>query len=468
MMLFGKKPQAAPKKTAAQYILGISSCADGAAAAMLRDGKVLFSAFEPPPAPGCGAAAFPAGAVATALEKASEAEGEILGVKDMAAVAFCGKPQREYDRLRGEWLAAAPAGFGRFMETAPGAFNKRRLAGGLLAKELSAASWGEKPALLLYPEHQLCCAASAFYPSPFEDAAILSLDGPGEEACASISLGSGEKIKALRELICPDSPQALAGALTAYAGFGPESAWELFTAPSAADPARSAKYLAAMTGELAALREDGSLRLNKRYFKAAAGMKPDTARWRELFGLPARAGGPLAGAQLDFAAAARAAIEEIVFRLGAQAKRLTCSNNLCLCASSELKLAAEGKLKTAGLFSGTWSQPYSAPEGKAAGAALAARHIGLGMHRATAYGSRLGWGETPEQPLPEEAETPVKVQQAKPLAAGARLFYSAYFWAAVAPKGLNRRRSASAPQESGSFYAVRNSLYSTEDLRSPG
>ena len=88
MMLFGKKPQAAPKKTAAQYILGISSCADGAAAAMLRDGKVLFSAFEPPPAPGCGAAAFPAGAVATALEKASEAEGEILGVKDMAAVAF--------------------------------------------------------------------------------------------------------------------------------------------------------------------------------------------------------------------------------------------------------------------------------------------------------------------------------------------------------------------------------------------
>jgi len=249
--IFGSKPKAAPKKTSAQYILGISSCADGSSAAMLRDGKVLFSTFEPPPSPGCGAAAFPAAAVTAALEKASEAEGEILGVKDMAAVAFCGKPQREYDRLRSEWLAAAPAGYGRFMDTAPGAFGKRRLAGGLLAKELAAASWGEKPSLLLFPGHQLCCAASAFYPSPFEDAAILSLDGPGEEACASISLGSGEKIKALRELIYPDSPQLLAGALTAYAGFSPESAWELFTAPPATDPARSAKYLGAIAGELA-------------------------------------------------------------------------------------------------------------------------------------------------------------------------------------------------------------------------
>jgi carbamoyltransferase len=466
--LFGRKPQTQPKKTSAQYILGVSSSADGSAAAMLRDDKVIFSAFEPPPPRGCGAAAFPSAAVSTALEKASEAEGEILGMKDLAAAAFCGKPLREYDRLRREWLGSAPGGYGRFMETAPGAFYKRRLAGGLLERELSAASWGEKPALLLYPEHQLCCAASAFFPSPFEDSAILSLDGPGEEACASVSLGSGEKIKVLRELAYPDSPQLLAGALAAYAGFGPESAWELFTAPPPAEPGRSAKFMASITGELAAIKEDGSLRLNRRYFRAAGGMQPDLARWRELFGFSARAGGPLAGAHLDFAAAARAAIEEIVFRLGAQAKRLACSNNLCLCAGTELKLAAEGKLKAAGLFSSIWSQPYSAPEGKAAGAALAARHIGLGMHRSTAYGARLAWGEAPAQPLPEESESPVKVSPARPLTAGARLYYAAYFWLSIAPKGLSRPRPAVETQGATSFYAVRSAIYTAEDLQGPG
>lgn len=466
MMLFGPRPQAAPKKTAAQYILGVSAGEDGAAAAMLRDGKVIFSTFEPA-APG-DAPAFPSAAVAAALEKASEAEGEILGVKDMAAVAFCGKPLSEYARLDAEWRAAAPKGYGRFMETAPLAFAKRRLAAGQLGKALSAASWGEKPGLLLFPEHQLCCAASAFYPSPFDISAILTLDGPGEEAAASISLGSGGKIKLLRELVYPDSPQLLAAALTAYAGYQRDAAWELFTAPGPADPARSARFLKAMTGELAALREDGSLRLNRKYFRAEAGMRPDLPRWRELFGLAPAAGAPQEAARLDFAAAARSAIEEIVFRLGAQAKRLCGSNNICFCAGPELKLAAEGRLKAAGLFSGMWAQAYSAPEGKAAGAALAARHIGLGAQRVTPFGTIRPWGENPEPALPEESENPEKLSAAaRPLTAAARLYYAAYYWLAVAPKGL-RAADAGDERPDSSFYTSLNSrIYTADDLREP-
>ena len=470
MILWKKPAPAAPKKTAAQYILGVSVSAEGAAAAMLRDGKVIFSAYEPPPAGGA-AASFPSAVVSAALEKASEAENVILGVQDMAAVAFCGKPLAEYARLRSEWMALAPAGFGRFMVTAPGAFVKKRLGEGLLARELAAVSWGEVPALTLYPEHQLACAASAFYASPFEDSAILSLDGPGEGPAAAVCMGSGEKIKVLRELLHPDSPQLLSGALAAYAGYGGEAAWELFTAPEAADKERAGEFYRRIVSELAELREDGSVRLSRRYFSEADGMRPDLPRWRKLFGLGPGSGGELEGERLDFAAAARAALEELVYRLGAQAKRLSGSNNLCLCAPPELKLAAEGKLKAAGLFVNIWSQPYSAPESKAAGAALAARHIYFGIKRPATY--PRSWGEPVKQELPEESAPPFGVNPPRPLSAAARLGHAAYFWLYLTPAAAAARLStpgekAAAGSERASFYVARARIYAREDLEGAG
>lgn len=470
-MIFWRRPApAAPRKTAAQYILGISVSGEGASAAMLRDGKVIFSAYEPPP-PGGAAAAFPAAVVSAALEKASEAENVILGVKDMAAVALCGKPLAEYARLRSEWLSLAPAGFARFLLTAPGAFGKKKLGEGLLARELAAVSWGEAPGLLLYPEHQLACAASAFYPSPFEDAAILSLDGPGEGPAAAVCMGSGEKIKVLRELLHPDSPQLLSGALAAYAGYGGEAAWELFTAPEAADKARAAEFYSRVLSELAELREDGSVRLNRRYFLEADGMRPDLPRWRKLFGMGPGTGGELEGERLDFAAAARAVMEELVYRLGAQAKRLSGSNNLCLCAPPELKLAAEGKLKAAGLFVNIWSQPYSAPEGKAAGAALAARHVYFGIKRPALY--PRNWGEPVKQELPEESAPPFGVNPPRPLSSAARLGHAAYFWlylapAAAAARFSGRQEPETAGGERSSFYVARARIYAREDLEDAG
>lgn len=460
MIFLWRKPQAPAKKTLSQYILGVSSCADGSAAAMLRDGEVIFSACEPRGAQDGGAApAFPETAVKAALEKASETEGEILGLKDMAAAAFCGKPLREYGRYRREWLESAPAGFSRFLETAPAAFAKKRLGEGLLERQLSAASWGETPAATLYPEHQLCCAAAAFYPSRLEDAAILVLDGPGEEASASILLGSGEKIKVLRELDYPDSPQLFCRALAAYAGFGASPAG-LYSAGAPADRARSDRFFSSVMSELAVVREDGSLRLNRRYFRASDGLKPDLPRWRELFGLPP--GGPSGeAADGDFAAAARAAAEEVVFRLGAQAKRLAGSNNLCVYAGPDLRLAAEGKLKAAGLFSRFGQLSFAVPEGRAAGAALAARYMHFGARRPAPGAEALA-------AAPEERPGPAADARPARLSAADALGYSAYFWLALAPRGAFRGGGGSEPQASGSFYKVKGRLYSGEDLRGPG
>lgn len=459
-----RRPGAAPKKTSAQYILGLSCGPEGGAAALLRDGKVAFSAFEPPPA--SGAAAFPAASVKEALEKASSLEGEVMGVKDLAAVSFCGKPLLEFSRFRREWEEHAPAGYSRYASTAAYAFHKRGLGGRQLLRELAAASWGEAPARLFFPEHQLCCAASAFYPSPFQDAAVLSLDGPGEEAAAAISLGSGGTVKLLRELVYPDSPQLLCSALAAWAGYAPDSAWELFTAPGPEDAARAERFRAAILGQLAAVREDGSLRLDRRYFRAAEGMRPDRAAWAKLFAFAPLPSGDPAGPQRDFAAAARAAIEEIVYLLGAQAKRLACSNALCLCAGPEIKLAAEGKLKSAGLFSSVWSQPYSATEGKAAGAAMAARHIGLGARREDRC-ALPDWGDRAPEPLPEETASPLNVDPEKAAARGPGPLRAAYYWLSVVPAALSGKRPAAAAPEGTSFYRSRPRVYAAGDLAGP-
>ena len=459
MMSGRKRPGPKPPAPTAQYILGISSSEDGSAAAMLRDGKVIFSALEPPPA------YFPVEAVRAALEKASEQEGAIVGVSDLAAVAFCGKPLREFARLDTEWRAGAPGTYPYFMRTAPAAFAKRRLGLGRLESRLASASWGEKPRQLLYPEHQLSCAASAFFQSPFEDSAILVLDGPGDGAAASVALGSGEKVKLIRELADTDSPQAFSGALAAYAGFPGESSWELFTVPPAADRKRSEDIYYRMISKLAELKEDGSLRLFPEYFSYRNGMAPVLSAWEKLFGIAPRGGSPLEGPFLDFAAAAREALEELMLRLGTHAKKFTFSNNLCLSAPVELKLAAEGKLKDAGLFVNIWSQPYSAPESKAAGAALAARHVHFGVKRVFSAGS---WTRPPEPEAPEEQENPVTLAGSGGISGRGRLALALRYWLFLAPASAFSRPRVKRPLAGGrSFYMLRSRLYSADDLGGP-
>ncbi|OIN99358.1 MAG: hypothetical protein COX65_06495 [Elusimicrobia bacterium CG_4_10_14_0_2_um_filter_56_8] len=464
-MIFQKK-KSAPKSTAAEYILGVCAFDSEPSAALIRDGKVLFEASEGELSGRNIPGIFPSSAVTEALSRASEAEGTILGVKDLAAVAFHEKPLLKYERFLETWLANAPGGTAYFKASSHQAFLAKRAGSGLLNKELAAVSWGEEPQLSLFPEYLLSGAASAFYRSPFEDAAVLVLDGPGEWASAAIAIGSGEKIKILKEILFPDSPGRLCSALAAFAGL--KTAKDLFTRAIPSAAATSGKdYAGLIRSELAELREDGSLRLNTRYFNPAAGMEPDYYRWTELFKLPEGIpGGELTPEHSAFAAAALQVLEAAFFMLAAQAKRLTGSNSLCLAGSSPLNLAAGGKLKTSGIFSGIRVQPPAPAAGRAAGAALAARHLYFGAKRVP---SKPGAG-APETP------PPVSVREGAPAKPGAAAFIRAYlyYYLSVVPAALLRRIKGETgplifkkPVAGTPLYATRNRLYSREDLENP-
>lgn len=462
-MIFWKKPEP-PKKTDSQYILGISAYGSDPAAAILKDDELLFEGSEAALTGKKASGCFPAAAVAEALAKASEAEGSIMGVKDLAAVAFHEKPLLKYGRFFETWMANAPGGAAYFIASSAEAFLAKRAGTGLLKKELAAVSWGEEARLALYPEYLLSGAASAFYLSTFEEAAILVLDGPGEWASAAIAIGSGERIKILREIRFPDSPDLLCSALAGYIGLKGAAVRNLFAAVPAAGTAPGKDYAALIKKELVELREDGSLRLSPLYFNPAAGMAPDYSRWTALFGLPKRApDAETTPEHLAFAAAARQVLEETLFLLAAQAKRLTGTRNLCLGGGSALNLAVNGKLKASGLFSEIRVQPAAPSAGRAAGAALAARHI----H----FGARRGAVKTPAA-VPESPSA--GAEEAAPPGPLASFSLYLHFCLTIIPSALLRRLKGEPPAldfkkntDESALYAARNHIYSPEDLKDP-
>ena len=451
-------------KTVPQYILGISASCGESSVALLRDGKNVFAAAEAGVAWDNTGYAFPSSVVNAALERASELENDIVGIKDLAAVAFHKKPQLKYDRLRKAWDASVPGGLSDFLNSAPAGFVEKKLGDGLLKKELAAVSWGEKAGLLLFPEHQLCLAAGMFYPSTFDDAAILVIDGEGEWSAAAICLGSGEKMKILKEIRFPHSPALLYSALTGYAGFeespnaGPASAQAL-------------KYRDLILKELVELKEDGSLRLNESYF-SVAGMHVNEARWTELFGLaPHTSGGGTARAYADFAASARLVVEDIVFKLGAQAKRLTGSNNLCFFGEAAFTHAVGGKLKASGIFSRlSTNMENRKPWVEALGAALTAHHIYFGVRR-----SPMKKGPVPEAAATrDEKHWLLEDVGKKGRNKFSALLYTAIYYLVITPAVLAQkllRKGAppnlKKPETEVSFYNTRNHLYSREDLLHP-
>ncbi len=462
-MIFWKKPEP-PKKTASMFILGVCAFGREPSAAMLKDNELIFEASEASLTGKEEQGSFPVNAVTEALAKASEEEGSVIGIKDLKAVAFYEKPLLKYGRFLETWLANAPGGIKYFMASAGQALLAKRASGGLLKKELAAVSWGEEAQLTLYPEFLLSSAASAFYLSPFEDAAVLVLDGPGEWGSAAIALGSGEKIKILKEIRFPDSPDLLCSALAGFAGL--DQAAELFNSGAVPVPPPAKDYAGLIKSELAELREDGSLKLNTKYFVPAAGMAPDYAAWTALFGLPPGAPGRRTQQHGAFAAAARQVMEEAFFNLAAQAKRLTGSKNLCLAGESPLNLAARGKLKASGIFSGNWARPPAPAAGRAAGAALSARYIYFGARR-VAPKTAPGAAEPPPA-APGQGSAPRK----QGLPDFLRLYFKFYFTIA-APAMLRRLKGETGPLNFGepasgtSFYATRNHIYTREDLQSP-
>lgn len=364
------------------YVLGISAYYHDSAAALLRNGVIVAAAHEERFTRKKHDAGFPAHAARYVLEEAG------AGLADIESVVFYDKPFLKFERLLETYHAFAPAGLKSFLTAIPVWIKEKLFMRAMLEKELKAlAPEGTALPPLRFPEHHLSHAASAFFPSPFEEAAILTVDGVGEWATTSISHGKGNGITALREVHFPHSLGLLYSAFTAYCGFKVNSGeYKLMgLAPYGNAHAEQTRlFEQAIERELIDIREDGSYLLNMRYFTYATGLRMyNEARWRELFGIPPRAAESEDVGQdyMNMALAVQRVTEKVVLRLAESARQLTGCADLCLAGGVALNCVANGKLLESGLFERIWIQPASGDAGGALGAALAWWHIGLGRPR---------------------------------------------------------------------------------------
>jgi carbamoyltransferase len=361
-----------------EAILGLSAFYHDSAAAVLVDGQIAAAAQEERFTRKKHDAAFPANALAYVMAESG------LTLADLSAVAFYDKPYLKFERLLETYHGFAPRGLKSFLMAMPVWIKEKLLMRSLLKEELAKVGEGKPP--VLFPEHHLSHAASAFYPSPFTEAAILTVDGVGEWATSTIGFGRGNELTILRELHFPHSLGLLYSAFTYYCGFRVNSGeYKLMgLAPYGnpdSDQTKSWKSL--ILDELVDLREDGSLLLNMDYFDYATGLTMcQDDKWESLFGVPRRPReGMLDQRYMNLSLAIQQATEEIVLRLADTAKKLTGADNLVMAGGVALNCVANGKLMRRGTFKDIWIQPAAGDAGGALGAALAAWHIWQGRER---------------------------------------------------------------------------------------
>jgi carbamoyltransferase len=359
-------------------ILGISAYYHDSAAALLVDGRIVAAAQEERFTRRKHDSSFPENACRYVLE-----EGAIQ-YRDVTAVAFYDKPFLKFERLLETYHAFAPTGFSSFVTAIPVWIKEKLFMRRLLAEHLTKLGEGNHP--IYYPEHHLSHAASAFYPSPFDDAAILTVDGVGEWSTTTISRGHGKDIEMLRELQFPHSVGLLYSAFTYYTGFTVNSGeYKLMGLAPYGSPssARTQEFKQKIVTELVDIRSDGSILLNMDYFDYATGLTMvKEAKWAQLFGVPKRAGeSEISQAYMDMALAIQQVTEEIVLRLACTARTLTGSKYLVLAGGVALNCVANGKILKAGIFDDIWIQPASGDAGGAVGAAYAVWHIHNGQER---------------------------------------------------------------------------------------
>ncbi len=360
-------------------ILGVSAFYHDSAAALLADGQIVAAAQEERFSRRKHDAGFPVNAIDYVLRDTG------IDMGDLTAVAFYDKPYIKFERLLETYHGFAPRGLRSFTSAIPVWIKEKLFMKKMLRDEL--ARFGPTDGLpLLFPEHHLSHAASAFYPSPFEEAAILTLDGVGEWATTSIGHGQGARIKMLRQINFPHSLGLLYSAFTYYCGFRVNSGeYKLMgLAPYGNFNAkRVAEWKQIIRDRLIDIRSDGSFLLNMEYFDFATGLRMcrDT-KWERLFGLPRRlAESDLTQPYMDMALAIQQVTEEVVLQLAAEAKRLTGAENLVMAGGVALNCVANGKLLREGLFKDIWIQPAAGDAGGALGAAYAAWHIGQQKNR---------------------------------------------------------------------------------------
>jgi carbamoyltransferase len=354
------------------YVLGLSCFFHDSAACLLRNGRIVAAAQEERFTRKKHDAEFPANAVAYCL-----AEGA-LSVSDLDYVVYYEKPFLTFDRLLFSYLTVAPKGLLSWLKSMPLWLRKKLYVPRIIQKELNF----EKD--ILFTEHHEAHAASAFYPSPFEEAAILTIDGVGEWSTAAYGYGTGKDIFLLKELHFPDSLGLLYSAFTYFTGFKVNSGeYKLMGLAPYGDPI----YKDLILSELVDVKEDGSLRLNLSYFDFVGGLRMTGKRFDSLFGGPPRVPeGEITRREMDIAASIQAVTEEIVLRMAQHVHRETGMKHLCLAGGVALNCVANGRILREGPFEDIWIQPAAGDAGGALGAAMSVWHRYLGEERPTNEG----------------------------------------------------------------------------------
>ena len=363
-------------------ILGISAYYHDSAAALVVDGEIAAAAQEERFSRKKHDARFPVQAVRYCLESQG------LTLADVDAVVYYEKPLLTFERLLETYLGAAPRGGRSFVAAMQVWLKEKLFLKTEIKKQLKAlAPEGARLPELLFSEHHLSHAGAAFYPSPFEKAAVLCMDGVGEWATTSAWLGESNALKPLWEINFPHSLGLLYSAFTYYCGFKVNSGeYKLMGLAPYGEP----QYAQLIKDHLIDIKDDGSFRLDLSYFKFHRGFRMTGRKFHKLFGRPPRKGeSELSQFHMDLAASIQVVTEEIVLKLARSIRADTGATNLCLAGGVALNCVANGKLLREGPFEQIWIQPASGDAGSALGAALVAWHQHFGKPRAVQLGDAM-------------------------------------------------------------------------------
>jgi carbamoyltransferase len=355
-------------------ILGISAFYHDSAAALVRDGEIIAAAQEERFTRKKHDARFPAHAVEYCLAQ------DGVSLDDVDHIVFYDKPFLKFERLLETYLAFAPRGLRSFQMALPLWIREKLFQKDLLYKELKRFGTPlNGDGKMLFTEHHLSHAASAFYPSPFHEALVLNMDGVGEWATTSVALGRGNQLEIIREIHFPHSLGLLYSAFTYYTGFKVNSGeYKLMGLAPYGQP----KYAQAIRDHLIDLKPDGSFRLNLDFFNYCTGLTMTNGAFDKLFGGLARKPDELLTQRhMDIAASVQQVLEEVVLQMTRSLARSTGVKNLCLAGGVALNCVANGKILRDGQFDNIWIQPASGDAGGALGAALAAYHMYKGHPR---------------------------------------------------------------------------------------
>ena len=355
-------------------VLGISAYYHDSAAALIIDGEIIAAAQEERFTRKKHDSSFPRFAIEFCLTQAD------ISFSEIDYLAFYDKPFLKFERLLETYIAFAPKGFSSFRKAIPTWLREKLFMKDMLLREIRNVYKDFEEKKLMFSEHHLSHSASAFFPSTFQDAVILTVDGVGEWATASISIGHENSIEIIKEIHFPHSLGLLYSAVTYYLGFKVNSGEYKVMGLA---PYGRPKYKETIMQNLIDVKEDGSFRLNQKYFNYASGLTMTNEKFSELFGKPVRVpeSNKLTQFHMDMAASIQVVTEEVMLKIVSSLSEEFNQKNLCLAGGVALNCVANGKIQRSGYFENIWVQPAAGDAGGAVGAALAIEFIELKSKR---------------------------------------------------------------------------------------